>query len=319
VAGSERIRNPDMVGRMAATWLSRAQDEQYIEALREALGQEEAHVLIFLGAGLSYGVGRFTGRRNFEFAGGRPDPHRFPAWAQLIERMKGIAVGTTSETLRQESIARFFADNDPLDCAQLFRSLVGEDNYVEFLTSQFETRPDDADLLTPSHEALVLLPAKTIFTTNYDELIELSFERWNGPLVVSSTLEEFQRNQVAYPEHHLVKLHGTISEPDSIVLTRDDYARSRQERQELFAHLAHEIRYTAFLFVGFSLTDPNFMIIRDQARVVMGENLPASYLVQEEPDPVMREYLDSIQVSTIGVTSWNAMPAVLAAIHPTAA
>jgi hypothetical protein len=43
-----------------------------------------------------------------------------------------------------------------------------------------------------------------------------------------------------------------------MVLTRDDYAASRKSRTEMFDHLADEVHYSSFLFVGFSLSDPNF-------------------------------------------------------------
>jgi hypothetical protein len=56
----------------------------------------------------------------------------------------------------------------------------------------------------------------------------------------------------------------------------------------MFDHLAHEVHYVSFLFVGFSLSDPNFNLIRDDARLEMGDNMPASYLAQERPDPVVR-------------------------------
>jgi hypothetical protein len=56
--------------------------------------------------------------------------------------------------------------------AQLFRQIVGEPNYREFLTQQFDTRrrPDIGP--TPSHEALVALELRLLFTTNFDPLLE---------------------------------------------------------------------------------------------------------------------------------------------------
>jgi hypothetical protein len=44
--------------------------------------------------------------------------------------------------------------------------------------------------------------------------------------------------------------------------------------------------------------------------------MPASYLAQERPDPVVRGYLDSLGVRTIALESWNAMPLLLKAINP---
>jgi hypothetical protein len=70
------------------------------------------------------------------------------------------------------------------------------------------------------------------------------------------------------------------------------------------------VHYASFLFVGFSLSDPNFNLIRDDARLAMGDNMPGSYLAQE-PDPVVRGYLNSLEVRTIALESWNAMPLLL--------
>lgn len=97
---------------------------------------------------------------------------------------------------------------------------------------------------------------------------------------MSTTPTEFLAARLARPPRHLIKLHGSFECPETIVLTRDDYARSRLERAEMFKHLAAEGRFTTFLFVGFSLADPNFNLIRDEARMVMGDHLPSSYLVQ---------------------------------------
>jgi hypothetical protein len=81
---------------------------------------------------------------------------------------------------RRLSYERFFESNEYLDCAQLFRSAVGEERYVEFLRSQFATQDEDAASLTPSHAALVRLPVRELFTTNYDELIELAYRESGG-------------------------------------------------------------------------------------------------------------------------------------------
>lgn len=50
----------------------------------------------------------------------------------------------------------------------------------------------------------------------------------------------------------------------------------------------------------------------------MAERMPSSYLVQQRPDPVVRSYLDSLDVRTIALENWNWMPALLDAINPVA-
>jgi SIR2-like domain len=300
---------------MPYEWLSDPDDERHVATLRDRVGKDAARVLIFLGAGLSFGVGRYLGRASFE----RPQPYdddRFPSWPDLIERMRRRVVADTDDPHEATAFDSFFEHNDYPDCAQLFRATVGRSEYHAFLESQFGTSAEDEGNLTASHEALVRLPVRELFTTNYDQLIELAFASRGETLVVSTSSDEFKQHHADRPGHHLIKVHGSIEAPDEIVLTREDYAESRRARAEMFEHLREEVRYSSFLFMGFSLTDPNFNIIRDDARVVMGENMPSSYLVQQRPNPVMERYLASLEVETIALESWNWMPALLDAINP---
>lgn len=44
----------------------------------------------------------------------------------------------------------------------------------------------------------------------------------------------------------------------------------------MLSAMRNEMSDTAFLFLGFSLGDPNFNLIHDDIRLVYGMNLPAS-------------------------------------------
>jgi hypothetical protein len=214
------------------------------------------------------------------------------------------------------SLDAFFAEQPAIDAAQLFRDRVGSANYAEFLREQFGGRPGDERRLTGSHHELVRLPLTLIFTTNLDELIEMAFRHAGLDLRVSVTQPEFMTHRQHRPERHLVKLHGSIDQPETIVLTRDDYARSRRDRAEVFRYLGHELRYTKFLFVGFSLSDPNFGLLYDDACLAFDGALPSSYVVQGSPNPVKDAYLRSLGINTISLDWWEDLPQFLAAINP---
>jgi hypothetical protein len=288
-----------------------------IAELRGRMADDASAIMIFLGAGLSLGVGRPLGRASLGMPSPLADDARFPSWEMLIERMRDDLRASASDG-EVESVERFMREQSPLDAAQLFRLRTADERYRDFLTEQFVTRPADGERLTPSHHELVALPVRELFTTNYDSLIELAFAREERELAVSTTPAEFLRVAVDHPDTHLVKLHGTWERPDEIVLTRDDYARSRLERAEMFRRLAERARFSSFLFIGFSLSDPNFSLIRDEARAVMGDAMPTSYLVQAPVDPVMREYLESLDVKVVELFSWNELPGFLHAINPEA-
>lgn len=287
-----------------------------IQQLRERIASDAGSLMVFLGAGLSFGVGRVLGRAGFETPPPLADESRFPSWPLLIDRMRTMLIDEAGDEHEKHELDRFMRQYDPLDAAQLFRVRVGADAYTEFIRGQFETRPTDRAMLTPSHDALTRLPLRELFTTNYDSLIEMAFEESGPELVVSTTPREFLRSEVERPEHHLIKLHGTWDRPSEIVLTRDDYARSRLERAEMFRHFAQTTRFATFLFIGFSLSDPTFNLIRDEARSVMGDAMPTSFLVQERVDSVTRGYLASLNIEAIVLGSWNGLPRFLHMITP---
>jgi hypothetical protein len=331
-----------------AGWSDDALNREHVERLRASL-EDGGRVLVFLGAGLSFGSARLTGRARFDNEhwgadpGGpgyrrRPDDFPYgldwgppfppyqeialdddglplPSWPWLISRMRRELAMRCHDD-EQESLSKFFRDEGPLDCAQLFRQTVGDANYRAFLEAQFDGRRHEFVKPTPSHAALVALGLPLIFTTNYDELIEDAHAAAGLSLRVSADEAEFKAHAVQRPERHLVKLHGSIDRPDTIVLTRDDYSRARSVRREMLMHLRHELANGPFLFVGFSLSDPNFNLLHDDIRESLGMMAPASYTVQGWHDPVKERYLTSLGVNTVWLDDWNHLPSFLRQINP---
>jgi hypothetical protein len=295
-------------------WYERPDNARLVDELRDALSGD-VDLLIFLGAGLSYGVGR--GRAAFE-VGEWDDGNRFPSWPGLVRRMHARLLALPELAPFATSLEAFFAEQPAIDAAQLFRDKIGEPNYRAFLRELFGAQLGDAGKLTRSHRALVELPLSLLFTTNYDELVELAFAEAGLPLRISATQSQFVAHRQGHPPRHLVKLHGSIDQPDTIVLTRSDYARSRRERTEMFRYLGDELRYSRFLFVGFSLSDPNFALLYDDARLALEGALPPSYVVQGYPDPIKEAYLRSLGLNSISLDWWEDLPTFLEAINPRA-
>jgi hypothetical protein len=313
------LKNPYMT-----RWYEDAGNANFLHRLQRVIA-EQGRLLVFLGAGLSFGAARFQGRATFDynrwwppdfpFANIMPDDDGLPlpSWPQLISRMCR-EIMSQSQAEEHDSLRTFFIEEGPLDCAQLFRQTVGEANYREFLLKQFDASRHPTVRTTPSHTALVRLGLPLLFTTNYDELIEAAYRQAGLQLRVSISEEQFKARRAERPVRHLVKLHGSIDQPETIVLTRSDYAKARAERNEMLGFLRSEMAETAFLFVGFSLSDPNFNLIHDDIRLVYGMNVPASYTVQGRRDPVKQRYLRSLDVNVIWLDSWNDLPDFLTRI-----
>lgn len=313
-----------------AAWHDDLANLDLLNRLRGAIA-DGGRLLVFLGAGLSFGAARQNGRARFDYerydgwhyldhpAGLAPDDDGLPlpSWTWLVNRMyRRLALDT--DPGERESLRAFFVEEGPLDCAQLFRQTVGEANYREFLLAQFHGDWFDFVRPTPSHAALVRLDLPLLFTTNYDELIESAYLKAGVDMRVSRSEEEFKAHRTQRPRRHLVKLHGSIDQPDSIVLTRSDYAQARSGRKEMLDRLRSELADGSFLFVGFSLSDPNFNAIHDDLRLVYGMHMPVSYTVQARRNRTKDRYLRSLGVNTVWLDSWNDLPDLLTRIDPKA-
>lgn len=310
------------------TWSQDPGNMQLVRRLQEGLAQG-GRVLVFLGAGLSFGAARLGGRAQFDYPPRPWWPHDvpdqypdddelpLPSWPWLVRRMCREVMNRAPQG-EHDSLRSFFAQEGPLDCAQLFRQIVGEATYRDFLQGQFDAGRQPFIQPTPSHQALVRLNLPLLFTTNYDELIESAYAAAGKLLRVSVDEDQFKAHRGGTDRPHLVKLHGSVDQPASIVLTRTDYAAARAGRKEMLDFLRGQMSAASFLFVGFSLSDPNFNLIHDDIRFVYGIDTPVSYTVQGRRDLVKQRYLSSLDVSTVWLDRWNDLPTFLEKISPAA-
>jgi hypothetical protein len=124
---------------------------------------------------------------------------------------------------------------------------------------------------TPSHRILARLPIPTVWTTNYDQLLERSFEQ-AGKVVDLKLSQENLAQTKRDRDVVLYKMHGCVTQPQDAVLTKDDYEQYSQTRQLFVESLKGDLITKTFLFLGFSFTDPNIDYILSRVRVLIGKN-----------------------------------------------
>lgn len=128
------------------------------------------------------------------------------------------------------------------------------------------------------HEKLKIIPhIKTIITTNYDQM----FEQVYG----SEAQLIFNDNQVPYTENNktqIIKIHGDLSNPDSIILTQSDYNNFFQNNREyeiIWSVIKERISTKCILFIGYNLEDPNVSIVFDRIASTLKLNRKECFLV----------------------------------------
>ena len=115
------------------------------------------------------------------------------------------------------------------------------------------------------HMKIPLFKWKSIYTTNYDLLIERSYLPENKPLQILVPIysSKDRVDSLIKSENHLpyVKLHGCITKVDELspplILTIDQYVTHREQREALFERFKHLGSSNTVIFVGHSLEDPD--------------------------------------------------------------
>ena len=110
---------------------------------------------------------------------------------------------------------------------------------------------------------LATVPSSGAITLNYDRLFELACRDAQRPRTV------LPENIPPVGSSWLLKLHGSVSRPEYIVLTRDDYLGYNGNREALSALVKAHLLTHHLLFVGFGLADDHFHeIVHDVRRAL---------------------------------------------------
>lgn len=115
--------------------------------------------------------------------------------------------------------------------------------------------------LEPSdlHMKLLSFPWRDVFTTNYDTLLERAADKLNEQRKKVYTIISSDQEIGFSTPPFLIKLHGDIKVPNSIVITEEDYRKYPSCNQAKINHIQHTIMMETLVLIGFSGNDPNFI------------------------------------------------------------
>ncbi|MBZ0179425.1 MAG: SIR2 family protein [Melioribacteraceae bacterium] len=135
---------------------------------------------------------------------------------------------------------------------------------------------------TENHRIIARLPISSVWTTNYDELIEKSFSKENKLVDV-----KYRTNQLmlSKPKRDTViyKMHGDVNNASEAILTKEEYEQYHQTHEPFINILSSELTLKTFLFIGFSFSDPNLDYVLSRLNYRFKENKRQHYCFIKKP------------------------------------
>lgn len=229
--------------------------ERFIRLFSDAIRQGDA--AIFAGAGLSCSSG-------------------YVDWKELLRDFANdIRLNVDIET-------------DLISVAQYYKNEMGgnRNDLNQTILCQFTKSVSE----NKSMSILASLPIDTYWTTNYDHIIEDSLRKENKNIDVKVSQESLAIN-LSNRDAVVYKFHGDISDPSKAILTKDDFELFDNSHKLFITSLQGDLITKTFVFVGYSLCDPNILHILSKMRILLGENQRSHFYLLKRIN--INDYTDS--------------------------
>jgi HEPN domain-containing protein len=166
-----------------------------------------------------------------------------------------------------------------------------------------------------AHRSFVTLPFDTIYTTNFDLLLEDAYDEIGRPFrsLVGELQLPFHAGQTA---SSIIKMHGDLRHEEHITVTQKDYEQFLDKYPVVATHLSSMLITRTPLFLGYSLSDPDFQNIRNVVRSRLGQFERMAYIIQfnRSSDDIENALDDKLHIISLNITEGKSCDDLLSAL-----
>lgn len=234
--------------------------------------------ILFAGAGVSMAVG-------------------LPSWSQLIEHMRAeLELGPDDTDADYQTLAEYY---------RLQQGSIGAlRSWMDRTWSVSEERVAKSRI----HELLVALDFPILYTTNYDNNLEVAYRHHNRDFIKIVSARDLTRAREG--QSQIVKFHGDFEDDRSLVLAETDYFDRLEFDSPLDVKFRADTLGRTLLFIGYSMSDLNIRLLlhklwRTWAQSGRRQDRPPSFVYVSRPDRVRDAVLEQWGITVLASEERN--------------
>jgi hypothetical protein len=213
-----------------------------------------------------------------------------PTWAELLNCMVNEVEQVDPEAFNRTELDDLIAKGKLLEVADYCKDTLSPNQYYDILSNQLNS--DNGEIPEP-HKIIVNMPFSAVVTTNFDTLLELAWSKENNGLLKARTHKDTDvlGTLLFSNKFFLLKAHGDIDRPDTLVFTAQDYQEIIHSNLAFKAVFSAILLTKSILFIGYSLSDPDFRLLLDWQFATFKGNHPERYALMSGVGKIERDVL----------------------------
>ena len=199
-------------------------------------------------------------------------PCNLPNWKSLIEP---LAISLNLDINKEKEY---------MQVAQFFVNKTGRSALNKIIEHSFDV---DITKISKNHILLAKLRLPEIWTTNYDNALEKTYEELN----INYDLK-LKENDLAFGIHkkpQIFKIHGSFNFPEECIVTQSDYEDYYDNKKYFIEALKVSLIQKLFLFIGFSFRDPDIRFVLAELRRANIKRRKHYWIVYDDPGLTLYE------------------------------
>lgn len=236
-------------------------------------------------------------------AGGSRDAG-YPNWADLFSPFAKELGTPLDESVDYYLLAQYYSNNfGQAELRKRINEIINRNNFE-----------------SPLIEELIDIGFTNVWTTNFDNAIELNYQK-RGVLINKVFRDSDFSNIDINKRINIFKMNGDVTNLEGIVATQSDYEKYADTHRVMLMFFKRELISSTFLFVGYSFTDHLVLDCLSEITRYLGYSSNYHYTIMknDSSNPYFKHFVDDLEqryhIRVLLVDEYNEIPSVLAELN----